>query len=118
MLKYRKFATFTIFTCSFCYLANRAWESKYDALWLGFAGAIASVFTEVGSYSVDTLNSRMKVNWEKNMRVLLRKLVKEEGVKSLFRGISLIYYGIITYAVVYFSLYSTLKKNLRPYFSE
>lgn len=76
------------------------------------AGSLAAVITETSCFAIDTLNTNMKAFEQTSMRGTFLKLVREQGWRSLFKGIDCIYYGIISYSVVYFYLYSKLKRAL------
>lgn len=114
----RKLVVFGAFTSTFTYAAYKTTESKNDWLRLAFAGSIACMITEMCAFSMDSLNSKMKVHNQTNLTRFVRKMIWEETPSTFFWGMAAAYYGTLFYGLSFFYLYHMFKKFLRPMFSE
>ena len=57
----KKFATFSIFTTAYMFVLYRGKTSPNETYRMALAGSGASVLVDCSFYTLDTLNSRMKV---------------------------------------------------------
>eukprot|EP00051_Salpingoeca_urceolata_P030947 m.9944 g.9944 ORF g.9944 m.9944 type:complete len:625 (-) comp3649_c0_seq1:19-1893(-) len=82
------------------------------------AGAGAGCTSTAVTYPLDLVRAQMAAHWNKSPRypsysAAFHKIVQQEGVGALYRGITPTLIGVIPYAGLSFGAYETLKAQLR-----
>lgn len=80
------------------------------------AGSFAGAIAEVIMHPIDTLNIRMKAErqppfkYSTSMRMALRNILREEGVRALYSGVSCTVAAALPISGIYFASYELSKK--------
>ncbi|XP_037303136.1 mitochondrial coenzyme A transporter SLC25A42 isoform X2 [Manduca sexta] len=83
------------------------------------AGSLAGVTSQSATYPLDLARARMAVTNAaeyRTLRAMFSKVVREEGLRTLYRGYPATVLGVIPYAGVSFFTYDTLKHKYLDYF--
>jgi len=77
---------------------------------MGAAGSITVLLGESMFYCIDAINMKSKILHE-NVRfhVMVKNILKNEGIYGLYKGYSASYYSSILYGYLYFYIYKGLK---------
>ncbi len=105
------------FTSTYLFSLYKARHSDNEVLRIGAAGSITILISETSFYFIDAVNARSKI-LEKNVKFteMIKTIVKNEGVSSLYKGYSSAFYSSILYGYLYFYIYKGLKVFLKDHF--
>ena len=80
------------------------------------AGTVTMMFTESMTHAIDTVNTRSKL--AKNNDFKSYRMIMNEGISSLTKGIQPVLYGYFFASIAYFYTYSNLKIWLKSNYFE
>jgi len=85
----RRIGILTLFSAIYASSLHKFKDHQNELARMAMAGSLATVITDVSFHFVDTVNSRLKVHAKyKNTFHLLKKIVMEEGIYGVTKGIS------------------------------
>lgn len=104
------------FIGTYVYSLYMAKKSDNDVLRMGAAGSITILISESSFYFIDAVNARSKILNE-NVRFvdMIRSILKNEGIKGLYKGYSASFYSSILYGYLYFYMYKGLKVYMKEH---
>ena len=84
---------------------------------MGAAGSITMLLGESAFYCIDAVNTRSKVLSENvEFKEMVKRIVRSEGIRGLYKGYSATYYSTIFYGYLYFYVYKGLKVQMKERF--
>ena len=96
------------------YSIYKSHKSENEVLRVGAAGSITTLIGESSFYFIDAINARSKILKQNvGFGTMFKSVVKNEGVKGLFKGYTACYYSSIFYGYLYFYLYKGIKCYLK-----
>ena len=104
----------TTFSGAYVYSLYKAKNSDNEVRRIGAAGSLTVLIAESSFYFIDAVNARSKV-LKTNVKfpVMLRHILKTDGVAGLFKGYSASFYSSILYGYLYFYIYKGIKVFLK-----
>ncbi|XP_045509064.1 mitochondrial coenzyme A transporter SLC25A42 [Colias croceus] len=73
------------------------------------AGSLAGVTSQSATYPLDLARARMAVAQYRSLRQVFARIVRDEGLRTLYRGYPATVLGVVPYAGVSFFTYDSLK---------
>ncbi|CAK1547949.1 unnamed protein product [Leptosia nina] len=73
------------------------------------AGSLAGVTSQSATYPLDLARARMAVADYRSLRAVFKRIIREEGAFTLYRGYGATVLGVVPYAGVSFFTYDSLK---------
>ena len=107
-------SAFSFSTCSMAYIFYQGPKLENPIVRYALAGTAATLFVEVMTHALDTVNMRAKVI--NGPKVYVLTLLKTEGFLPLFKGIQPTMYGYIVSSFFYFYAYAKLKTVIQTHF--
>lgn len=112
--QFRYYFFLSSFTSTYLYTLYRAKRSDNEVLRMGAAGSITILISESSFYFIDAVNARTKILKENvKFGTMIRNIIKNEGIRGLYKGYSASFYSSILYGYMYFYLYKGLKVYMK-----
>ena len=74
-------------------------------------GGLAGIISQTICYPLDTIRRRMQIRENKNLRIVVKKIIEKEGFKSFYKGMMPNIVKIVPNNAIRFAIFEYLKKN-------